>query len=70
MGTILPVVGLVGFQVSPVLGNILAFPIVLFARLIGIPFSVWPTITWFIAFIFSILIWIAMVYVVGKLRKL
>lgn len=71
MGTVLPAIGiLVGLQVSAVLGTILAFPIVSFSKLIGIPFGMWSATTWLAAFAFSVLIWIAMVYVVGKLRKL
>lgn len=57
-GLIAPFVGIfLGLQVSTILGNILAFPIIGVSAVVGVPFGLWPLWGMIGALLLSIVVW-------------
>ncbi|WP_185967249.1 hypothetical protein [Legionella israelensis] len=57
-GLISPIIGIsAGLQISPVLGNILAFPVIILAYLTDKPFGTWGPSLILLAACLSVFIW-------------
>jgi len=70
LGLLVPVIGVfVGLQVSTLLGNILAFPIILIVSITGTPFGYWGAGMWVLAAVLSIGLWTAIVAFVSSSVK-
>ena len=70
LGLIMPVVGVFfGLQVSVMLGNIFAFPIVVIAALTDKPFGMWNAGLWVVAMLFSVLAWTFIVAIVDRILR-
>ncbi len=68
LGIIMPYIGIfAGLQVSPVLGNVLAFPAITLSYVTGTPIGMWHPAMWILATILSIILWTIIVFVVDKL---
>jgi hypothetical protein len=67
-GLIAPVVGLfVGLQISPIVANVLMFPIIGLSAVLGTPFGMWSPSLMLASVILSIAAWALAFALVGKL---
>lgn len=67
-GLIAPFVGLIfGLQISILIGNILAFPIIIMVMMTGIPIGKWHPIFMLVALGVSIVTWVCIFGLVAKL---
>ena len=70
LGICVPLFGVfAGLQVSVLLGNILAHPLLLISMIAGQPFGALGAHWWLIALTFSVLEWIVLVYLVRKFAR-
>ena len=69
-GFVAPFIGLfVGLQVSPMLANILMFPIVALSVVLNSPFGMWSPWLMLVALLLSIVIWALVFAIVGTIFK-
>ena len=69
-GLIAPFVGLfLGLQVSVIIGNILAFPVIGLAYLTGQPFGMWHPLMMVLAIVLSVVTWALIFSFIAKLVK-
>lgn len=67
-GLIAPFIGIFfGLQVSVMIGNILAFPIIGLSYITGTPFGMWSMGMMLFALFTSIVVWAALFWVLGRL---
>ena len=70
VGIIAPVVGVFfGLQASPILGNILAAPLILLTLITGTPFGMMPIWMKLLSLPISIVIWTAIFALIDKLLQ-
>ena len=70
LGVCMPLAGVfLGLQVSTLLGNIFAHPLLLVSIISGEPIGALPGFWWAIAIILSVLEWILVVYLVQKAMR-
>ncbi len=70
LGLVVPYIGIfAGLQVSTLLGNILAFPLIAVSYITGEPFGMWGAPLWIFAILLSIIIWTAIVHGIDSLVK-
>lgn len=69
-GLIAPFVGLfVGLQISPVVANVLMFPIIGLSYVLGTPFGMWDSSLMILGIALSIVMWALVFGIVAKLLK-
>ena len=69
-GLVAPFIGMfVGLQVSPMVANILMFPILALSALLGSPFGMWNPMLMLVGLLVSIVAWAFVFVVVGMLVK-
>ena len=69
-GLIAPFVGLfVGLQISPVVANVLMFPIIGLSYVLGTPFGMWGPSLMILGIALSIVMWALVFGIVAKLLK-
>lgn len=70
LGLLSPVIGVfLGLQVSTWLGNVFAFPFIAVSFVSGVPLGMWNPVMWALGFLFSIAIWVMIVFIYKKLTK-
>lgn len=69
-GLIAPFVGIfLGLQVSTILGDILAFPVIGLVYVTGTPFGMWEAPLMIVAFALSIVLWALIFGLIARLLK-
>jgi len=73
-GLVAPFVGVfVGLQVSPMVANVLMFPVLAMSVMLGSPFGMWSPALMLVALVLSVIVWalvfLAVKMVLGQMRK-
>ncbi|KKW44602.1 MAG: hypothetical protein UY94_C0019G0012 [Parcubacteria group bacterium GW2011_GWA2_56_21] len=73
-GLVAPFVGMfVGLQVSPMVANVLMFPVLAMSVMLGSPFGMWSPALMLVALVLSVIVWalvfLAVKMVLGQMRK-
>lgn len=70
LGILVPHIGVfVGLQVSTMLGNILAFPLITISFITDTPFGMWSPALWILAVVVSIVVWTVIIAVIDNLIR-
>jgi len=69
-GLVAPFVGMfVGLQVSPMVANVLMFPVIAMAAVLNSPFGMWSPALMLAALVLSVIAWALVFAAVGTLLK-